>query len=135
MKIDGIIEYNKNGVLSEEKVHIDAIKSLSNIDEDICDAVAFALFGKTVFNEIIRPEKGIPRIFLNIECAGKVVMLVRQPGYVGETELGTKTLVHELFSLSTDEKKYPTLSAEKYFKEIGRFIDLSFVEFANQCKR
>ena len=134
MLIVGTIEYNNNGNISEEKLRIDTANSDSSVSKDVYDAVAFALYGKTVFEEIVRPEKGVPMIALQITCNGKSVRIVRQPHYVREAALGSAYLTEELFSLATEEMQYDSLSAEKYYEMIKDYIDMSYEDFAKYCK-
>ena len=134
MIITGTIEYNNNGSLSEKKVNIDTAKKNSNVSRDVYDAVAFALYGKTVFQEIVRPEKGVPMIALQITRNGKSVRIVRQPQYIRETALGSTYLTKGLFSLATEEMQYDSLSAEKYYEMIKDYIDMSYEDFSKYCK-
>ena len=116
--------------MSEKKVNIDTAKINSNVSREICDAVAFALYGKTVFQEIVRPENGVPMIALQITCNGKSVRIVRQPQYVRDTALGSTYLTKELFSLATEEAQFDSLSAEKYYEIIKAYIDMSYEDFS-----
>ena len=134
MLIKGTIEYNKNGYLSEENINIDTTKKNSDVSRDVYDAVAFALYGKTIFQEIVRPERGVPLISLHITSNGKSAMIGRQPQYVKETALGSIYLTKELFSLATEETQFDSLTAEKYYEIIKAYIDMSYEEFSKYCK-
>ena len=134
MLIFGTIEYNNNGNISEERLKIDTANTDSSVSKDVYDAVAFALYGKTVFQEIVRPEKGVPMIALQITCNGESVRIVRQPQYIRETALGSTYLTKGLFSLATEEMQYDSLSAEKYYEMIKDYIDMSYEDFSKYCK-
>ena len=134
MLIYGTIEYNNNGSITEEKLKIDTANTDSSVSKDVYDAVAFALYGKTVFQEIVRLEKGVPMIALQITCNGKSVRIVRQPQYVRETALGSTYLTKELFSLATEETQFDSLSAEKYYEIIKAYIDMAYEDYAKYCK-
>ena len=64
MKIEGTLEYNNNGTITKETFLIDTASPSSDITRDQYDAVAYALFGKTIFQDIIKVEKGVPSIIL-----------------------------------------------------------------------
>lgn len=134
MLITGTIEYNKNGTLTEKHVGIDTSVKPSSLERDICDAVSFALYGKTVFCDIVCAETGVPLITLNIDCKGKSVYIIRQPQYLKETHFGNTYLNQELFALKTQDVEYESLSAEKYYALLGDYVDLSCDEFASYCR-
>ena len=134
MLIFGTIEYNNNGNISEERLKIDTANTDSSVSKDVYDAVAFALYGKTVFQEIVRLDKGVPMIALQITRNGKSVRIVRQPQYIRETALGSTYLTKGLFSLATEEMQYDSLSAEKYYEMIKDYIDMSYEDFSKYCK-
>ncbi len=130
MKIEVFIDWH--GI--EEKASIDTSKKPSGISEEVCDAVAFALFGKTIFRDILDNKKGPPFILLTVDCKGKTVNLVRKPKYMRETGLGTQYLTKELFSLKTDNDDYPSLSAARYYELLKDHIDMTFDDFSEYCR-
>ena len=134
MLIKGTIEYNNNRKLIERQVCIDTNVKSSTIDHDICDAVAFALYGKTIFSDIVSSDKGLPTVFLKIDCKEKSVYTVRRPQYQKVTHFGTKYIEQELFSLKTKDAEYKSMSDEKYYALIGDFVDLSYDEFVLYCR-
>ena len=134
MKITGTIEFNNNGALSEEKVSLDTEKRDPVVNENVYEAVSFALYGKTVFHDIVRPETGVPMISLSISCGDKKVAIVRQPQYVRETAMGSNYLTKELFSFSTDDMQYGALSSETYYQMIHDYLDMSYEKFVGFCR-
>ena len=128
MIIKGIINYNNNGVLTDKTVEIDTDKQYQDISEDVCDAVSFALYGKTIYRDIINTDTGVPTIILSVECGGKTVYIVRQPQYIRETNFGTRYLSKEVLSLKTDQEEYESLSEDKYYKLINKYINISYDE-------
>lgn len=131
MKIEGIIEYNNNGAISNIDVNVDTSTSLSKVDKNVLDAISFALYGKTIFNDVIN-EKGVPLIALNIKDKG--VYVVRQPEYLRETHFGTKYLRKDVYSLRTDNEEYESLTEEKYYSLLNNYVDISYDEFVAKCK-
>lgn len=134
MLITGMVTYNKNGALTEKHVGIDTSAKPSTLDHDVCDAVSFALYGKTIFGDIVRTEIGVPFITLNIDCKGKSAYIVRQPQYLKETAFGNRYLSQELFSLKTKDTEYESLSAEKYYELINDVVDMSYDEFVSYIR-
>ena len=119
--------------MTQENFIIDTSKKDSAVSEYTYDAVAFSLYGKTVFHDIINDEKGLPAAFFEITCNGKTAHIARKPQYMRVTDLGTKYLKKELFSFSNKDNVVP-LSAEKYYELIKDYIDMSFEEFTAYCK-
>ena len=68
MLIEGYVRYIINGEIEREEIRIDTSEKSAGISEDIADVVSFALFGKTVFRDIPREDKGIPYIVLSVSC-------------------------------------------------------------------
>lgn len=132
MKIDAFIEWDWNG--SQEEASIDTSEKCSGISADVYDAISFALFGKTLFRDVVDPEKGPPFIFLTITCKGKNVCVARKPQYMRETAFGSRYLTEELFSLKTDEEDYPSLSADRYYELLKDHIDMTFDDFSAYCR-
>ncbi len=132
MKIKGTISYWDG---SEVKVAIESEEQFSAAgDQDIIDAVSYALFGKTVYHEIIHPKKGPPLIILSIENNGREVYIVRQPQYPRETHFGTKYLSKDVCSIKTEKEEYDSLDPEKYYMMLDEFLDISEDDFALKCK-
>ncbi len=92
MIIKGFIMYDCIEGLPEKDVSIDTSKRIAACDRDVCDDVSFAMFGKTVFNDLLRKEKGVPEISLTIECKGNTVHIFRKPQYLRVTYFGTEYL-------------------------------------------
>ena len=134
MHIKGTVEYNKQGAVTDEKFEIDTNKKETGISKGAYDAISFALFGKTVFHDIIEPEKGVPLIILEITCKEKAAYVVRQPEYIKETHFGKKYLNKELFSLKIGDVEYKSLSDEKYHDLLKECIDMSFDDFSAYCR-
>ena len=134
MIIKGFVEYNNNGAFKKITVDFDTEKDCSPLEANICDAIAFALYGKTIYNEIVRPEMGVPFIALNIECNSKAFYVARQPEYSRNTALGTTYLTKELFSIKTKSAEYDSLSEEKYYEVLKEYLDISFNEFVSFLK-
>ena len=146
MIIDGYIEYNNNGILTEKNFNIDTSIVADEKDCDICDAVSFALFGKTVFNEIVQEEKGVPTISLKIQNKGKSIEVFREPEFWQKTFFGSVYLSEEEFGITTENDKYSTnelaletgeykpLTGEKYYALLNDYIDISYDEFVLMCK-
>lgn len=134
MFIKGTIEYDNNIALTQENFIIDTSKKDSDVSEYTYDAVAFSLYGKTVFHDIINDEKGLPAAFFQITCNGKTAHIARKPQYMRVTDLGTKYLTKELFSFSNEKDDYASLSAEKYYELIKDYVDMSFEDFTAYCK-
>lgn len=134
MIIKGVIQYNNNGKLTDKEVYIDTTIINAQIDLDVCDAVAFALYGKTVYKDIVREDIGVPFIVLDVSSGDKNVHVVRQPEYDRVTHFGTKYLAKELFALKTEKEEYDSLSSEHYYALISDYVDVSFEEFINTIK-
>ena len=134
MLIKGIVEYNNNGAVSEEKINMDTTALRVAESKDLLDAVAFALYGKTVFQEIVRAGKGVPLISMEINDNGKTFYVVRQPEYLRETAFGNRYLTKELFSLKTEDAEYESLSAEKYFAMLKDLISLAYEDLISLCR-
>lgn len=134
MLINGSIEYNNNGVRAEKEVYIDTSQFTSELDHDICDAVAFALFGKTIFREIVQSDKGVPLIILNIKNKEKMAHVVRQPEFLRKTELGSTYLAKELFSIKIENVEYDSLEEKRYYELLSDYVDISYDEFSKNCK-
>ena len=134
MIIEGHIVYNKNGVINDKTIRIDTSLQSSEISEDIADAVSFALFGKTVFRDIVREVTGVPFISLIIDCNGNETIVQREPAYSRETHFGNRYTSEELFSLHINDTDYDKLSKEKYYELLNGVIDMSYDEFAAFAK-
>ena len=133
MIVQGAIEYNNNGVLTRKNVDIDTSKN-NSCEKDVCDAISFALYGKTVFNDIISSEFGVPLIALTVENNGGVVRVTRQPQYTRITHFGTEYLSGELFILETKDAVYDSISSEKYYELMKEYADKTYEEFASYCR-
>ena len=134
MFIKGIVEYNDNGAVSEEKIDMDTTMLRVGENKDLLDAVAFALYGKTIFKEIVREGKGVPLICLEIKDKGKTFYVVRKPEYIRKTAFGNKYLTKEMFSLKTEDAEYESLSDEKYYTLLKELISLSYEDFVSLCQ-
>ena len=135
MIINGTVEYNNNGELTEKKICIDTGSKTIENDEYIYDAVSFALYGKTIYHNIVSSDTGVPLIILRVECKGKSAYLVRQPQYYRETHFGTRYLSKEVFSIKTETEEHDALSSEAYYKLLDKYIDMSFDEFSDYTRR
>ena len=134
MKIKGIVEYNNNGIIMDEKFDIDTTVAAFAMSDAVADAISFALFGKTVYQPIVRAEKGVPLIVMEIIGERDSITIVRQPQYMRETAFGSRYLSKEVFSIKTEKEEYPELSSEKYFTLLSGYIDLSYDEFSAYCR-
>ena len=134
MKIKGFIEYNNSASFKKITVDFDTEKDCSQTGTDVFDAIAYALYGKTIYNEIVRIEMGVPFIALNIECNSKAFYVARQPEYLRNTAPGTTYLTKELFSIKTESAEYDALSEEKYYEILKEYLDISFNEFVSFLK-
>ena len=130
----GFVEYNNNGALAKKTVDVDTELDCSKIENDICDAIAFALYGKTIYNDIVRPEVGVPFIALNIEYNSKAIYIARQPEYIRSTHFGSTYLAEGLHSIKTEAMEYDSLQEEEYFSILKDYIDITFEEFASSFK-
>ena len=135
MIIEGMIQYNNNGELTEKKICVDTGSKTIENDEYIYDAVSFALYGKTIYHNIVSSDTGVPLITLRVECKGKSAYLVRQPQYYRETYFGTRYLSKEVFSIKTETEEHEALSSEAYYKLLDKYIDMSFNEFSDYTRR
>ena len=134
MLIKGFIEYNNNASFKKIAVDFDTEKDCSQMGTDAFDAIAYALYGKTIYNEIVRPENGVPFIALNIECNSKAFYVARQPEYSRKTELGTTYLTKEILSIKTESAEYDSLSEEEYYEILKEYLDISYNEFVSFFK-
>ena len=133
MFIEGHVSYLINGEPKEERIRINTAEKSVEISEDIADAVSFALFGKTVFRDIPREDKGIPYIVLRVSCGDSEAFVVRQPEYINVTHFGSKSLNKEVFGIrdkdNPENAEAPSLSAEEYFKRLDNYMDMTYDEF------
>ena len=133
MIIEEHVVYNKNGETNDKTIRIDTSLKGAEISEDIADAVSFALFGKTVFRDIVREDTGVLFITLRISNCDKEAYVVRQPEYVQVTHFGSKTLNKEVFGINdksdSENTETPYLSAEEYFKQLDKYIDMKCDDF------
>ena len=128
MKIKGLIDYESG---SEVKVSMSTEEKCGQEwEEDVFDAVSYALFGKTIFHEIINSKKGPPLIILTIESKGKEVYIVRKPQYLRVTHFGSKYLTKDICSIKTEEEEFDSLNPEEYYKMLEPFLDISYDDFA-----
>ena len=134
MIIKGFVEYNNNGAFKKITVDFDTEKDCSPLEANICDAIAFALYGKTIYNDVVCHEAGVPFIALNIECNSKAFYVARQPEYMRKTDLGSSYLAKELFSLKTETKEYDSLQKDEYFNILKDYIDMPFEAFVSIIK-
>ena len=134
MIIEGHVVYNKNGEINDMTMRIDTSLKGAEISEDIADAVSFALFGKTVFRDIVREDTGVPLISLIINCNGNEIIVQREPTYIRETHFGSRYTSDELFSLHINDTDYDTLPKEKYYELLNGIIDMSYDEFVAIAK-
>ena len=134
MIIKGFVEYNNNGAFAKKTVDVDTESNCSKIENDICDAIAYALYGKTIYNDIVRPEVGVPFIALNIEYNSKAIYIARQPEYIRATNLGSIYLAKGLYSIKTEAMEYVSLQDEEYYSILKDYIDITFEEFASSFK-
>ena len=134
MIIKGLVEYNNNGALTEKRFEFDTTSKSAKPDYDICDAIAFTVYGKTIYQNIINPDLGVPFISINLECNGKIANVVRQPEYLRRTAFGTTYLTKEIFSIETENTEYNSLSCEKYYELLKEYVDISFDEFVSIFK-
>lgn len=135
MLITGTLYYNDDGFRYEKAIEgFDTSKKADAVNQDMADAIAFALYGKTVFEDIVREGKPVPLIDLNIDCGGKKTRVVRQPRYVQEQSFGGGRPSPEQFNIQADTPKLQTVQADEFFKRVKECIDMSFDEFAAYCK-
>jgi len=138
MLIEGHVSYLINGEIKEETIKIDTTEQNAGISEDIADVVSFALFGKTVFRDIPREDKGIPLIILRVSCGDNEALVVRQPEYIQVTHFGSKRLSKEVFEIQDkddpENAEAPSLSAEEYFKRLDKYMDMTYDDFRAFCR-
>ena len=132
MRVKGFIVYD---MLEETRVDFDLQidNSLATQDKAVVDAVSFALFGKTIFNDIFA-KKMVPYVILEI-CDGKEnICLVRQPEYIRTTSMGKECLRKGVFSIKIGELEYDGLSSDKYYELLNPHLNISYEEFKSLCK-
>jgi len=134
--ISGTIEYTKTtGETYEKKVQINTDEICNEKNNDILDAVAFALYGKTIFKEIVRLEPGLPFIVLTINSKNGTAVVGRKPEHYRVTHFGTEYNAKEYFSLTVNGIDYnEDLSAEQYYQLLNEYLDLSYDEFVAYCR-
>ena len=134
MIIKGTLYY-KDVITIEDKFEgFDTSKKDADLDHDVADSIAFALYGKTVFTEITKLSKGVPLIDLEIECGGKKTRVVRQPRYVAMESYGAGRPSPEQWNIQDGTPKLQTLNADEYFKRVKDCIDMDYDAFAAFCK-
>ena len=134
MIIKGTLYY-KDVITIEDKFEgFDTSKKGADLDRDVADSIAFALYGKTVFTEITKLSKGVPLIDLEIECGGKKTRVVRQPRYVAMESYGAGRPSPEQWNIQDGTPKLQTLTADEFFKRVKDCIDMDYEEFAAFCK-
>ena len=134
MIINGTLYY-KDVITIEDKFEgFDTSKTGAAFDPDVADSIAFALYGKTVFNEITKLSKGVPLIDLEIECGGKKTRVVRQPRYVAMESYGAGRPSPEQWNIQDGTPKLQTLTGDEFFKRVKDCIDMDYEEFAAFCK-
>lgn len=136
MIITGKLYLDDSGFKFEKPVTgFDTAAKAESVDKDVADAIAFALYGKTVFEDITAPGRLVPLIDLNIECCGKKTRIVRQPRYVAMEHWGAGRPSPEQFNIQPeDAPKLKTVTGDEFFKLIAGCIDMTFDEFAAWCR-
>ena len=133
MIIKGTLYY-KGIITVEDKFDGFDTSKKGEINPDVADSIAFALYGKTVFNDITKLSKGVPLIDLEIECGGKKTRVVRQPRYVAMESYGAGRPSPEQWNIQDGTPKLQTLNADEYFKRVKDCIDMDYDAFAAFCK-
>lgn len=133
MLIKGTLYY-KGVVTVEDKFEFDTANKGAAVDPDVADSVAFALYGKTVFNDVTKLSKGVPLIDLEIACGDKKTRVVRQPRYVAMEHWGAGRPSPEQFNIQDGTPKLQTLTGDEFFKRLKDCIDMDHEEFAAFCK-
>ena len=136
MIITGKLYLDDGGFKYEKQVDaIDTAKKAEAVDKDTADAIAYALYGKTVFEEITAPGRPIPLIDLNIECGGKKTRVVRQPRYVAMEHYGAGRPSPEQYNIHAEGMpKLKTVTGNEFFELVKDCIDMTFDEFAAWCR-
>ncbi len=132
MRVKGFILYD---MLEETRVDFDLQidKSLAKQDKNVVDAVSFALFDKTVFNDNF-VKNMVPCVVLEICDEKEDIYIVRQPEYARTTSMGTKCLRKGVFSIKIGELEYDGLSSDKYYELLNPHLNISYEEFKSLCK-
>ena len=133
MRITGQVEFRcANGESTLKDVDFDTDASAYLLENDLCDAVAFALYGKTVYQEIYVPETGVLVIaYLTIECKGKTLSVTRRPGHWRKTIMGNIYFMEDFFFI----RDVGEVSCEKYYELMDEHLDRSFDEFVTIAKQ
>ena len=136
MIISGKLYVDDGGFKYEKPVApIDTAKKAEGLDKDTADAIAFAFYGKTVYEDIAAPGRPVPLVDVNVECGGKKTRVVRQPRYVQGDESGRGRPSPEQFNIHTEDMpKLKTVTGDEFFKLVKDCIDMTFDEFAAWCK-
>ena len=133
MIIKGTLYY-KGIITVEEKFEGFDTSKKGEVNPDVADSIAFALYGKTVFNDITKLSKGVPLIDLEIACGDKKTRVVRQPRYVAMESYGAGRPSPEQWNIQDGTPKLQTLTADEYFKRVKDCIDMDYDAFAAFCK-
>ena len=131
MRIEGTLEYNNNGTITKETFLIDTAAPSSDITRDQYDATAYALFGKTIFQDIIKVEKGIPVIVLEFVYREKKITVIRQPRHWYEDSMGALCPAAEKSALKTETEEYLDLTPEKYYNLLKGYLPITYHDFAS----
>ena len=136
MIITGKLYLDDGGFKFEKPVEgFDTAKKAEAVDKDVADAIAYALYGTTVFEEITAPGRLVPLIDLNIKRGRKTTRVVRQPRYIQGDESGRGRPSPEQYNIQLpDAPKLKTVNSEEYFELIKGCIDKTFDQFAAWCK-
>ena len=133
MKITGEATFSLN-LENTVKINLDTNDCSSNSPLEF-DLVAYALYGETIFENILRDDLGVPLIVLEIKTNKGSFSVVRQPEYLRETHFGTRYLAKEVLGYKEDQTEYPSLSKETYNELLKSKLDLSFEEFKALVKK
>lgn len=132
MRVKGFIVYD---MLEETRVDFDLQidKSLAKQDKNVVDAVSFALFDKTIFNDNFI-KKMVPCVVLEICDEKEDIYIARQPEYIRTTSMGKECLRKGIFSIKIGELEYDGLSSDKYYELLNQYLHISYEEFKSLCK-